>query len=269
MNANDIIKGNPIIMGILNITPDSFYESSRSLEFDAFNKNFNKVINADIIDIGAESTRPSSKPLTEDEELKRLDIVFDNIDLFNNKILSIDTYRPVVAKKALMNGFSIINDIFGGKDEEMLLLASELNAKIVLMHIKGNPKTMQEDVFYEDIIDDIMSYFDSRINRAIKLGVKKNNIIIDPGIGFGKSLSDNYKIINNINKFKQIGFDVMVGLSRKSFLSIDNDNPSDRLVATVVGNAIALLNGADIIRVHDVEEHIILGNILNRFNLRI
>ena len=161
----------------------------------------------------------------------------------------------------------MINDIYGGINEDMLLLAAEFNVKIILMHIRGNPKTMQEDVYYKNIIDEIIYYFDLRINKAMSLGVKKTNIIIDPGIGFGKSLSDNYKIINNIREFKTMGFNVMVGLSRKSFLSIENDNPSDRLTNTIAANSVALLNGVDIIRVHDVEQHIILREILNRFKL--
>ena len=254
-------------MGILNITPDSFYKNSRSMDINTLKQNLNRVINADIIDIGAESTRPNSKPLTENEELKRLDVVFNNIDLFEKKTLSIDTYKPFVAKQALINGFSIINDIYGGRNEEMLRIASEFNIKIILMHINGTPRTMQKNVYYENIIDDIIYYFNTRIKRAIKLGVKKTNIIIDPGIGFGKSLYDNYKIINNIDKFKKIGFNVMIGLSRKSFLSVNDDTPSDRLVGTIGANTIALLSGADIIRVHDVDEHIILRNIINNFKL--
>jgi len=265
--VNNILNDKPIIMGVLNITPDSFYEKSRFVNFKDLEKKSKKIIRADIIDIGAESTRPNSKPLTEKEELDRLNIVFDNMHLFNNKKLSIDTYKPNVARRALINGFSMINDIYGGINEDMLLLAAEFNVKIILMHIRGNPKTMQEDVYYKNIIDEIIYYFDLRINKAMSLGVKKTNIIIDPGIGFGKSLSDNYKIINNIREFKTMGFNVMVGLSRKSFLSIENDNPSDRLTNTIAANSVALLNGVDIIRVHDVEQHIILREILNRFKL--
>ena len=130
-------------MGILNITPDSFYRNSRSLDFNSFKKNLNRVMKADIIDVGAESTRPNSSPLTLDEELRRLDIVFNNIDLFENKILSIDTYKPSVAKKALNNGFKMINDIYGGKDEKMMLLASEFNVKIISGAI---PTKSDEDI---------------------------------------------------------------------------------------------------------------------------
>ncbi len=256
-------------MGILNITPDSFYEDSRSIDFHFLKNNVRKIINSDIIDVGAESTRPGSKPLTDLEELKRLEIVFDNKDLFQDKILSIDTYKPLVAKEAILNGFNMINDIYGGADDKMLSLASDLDIKIILMHIKGDPETMQNDVVYDNVVDDIMNYFDFRTKRAIEFGIKKNNIIIDPGIGFGKSLSDNYKIINNIDKFKGMGFDVMVGASRKSFLSIDDDTASDRLLNTIAANTVALLNGVDIIRVHDVEEHIALRRITNNFKFNI
>ena len=257
----------PIIMGVLNITTDSFYDKSRSLSYDSLKERINKIINSDIIDVGAESSRPGAKSLSVKEELNRLDLIFDNIDLFMNKTLSIDTYKPDIAKKALSNGFTIVNDIFGGKNEDMMLAALENNARIILMHIKGNPVNMQKNVEYKNIIDDIMCYFDLRIKRAIKLGIKKSNIIIDPGIGFGKSLSDNYKIINNISKFKTLGFDVMLGTSRKSFLSIDNDSPEDRLIATICANTVALLNKVDIIRVHDVEENIVLKEIISRFSL--
>jgi len=262
-----MLNDNPVIMGILNITPDSFYKKSRSVDSDNLKQNLKKIINADIIDVGAESTRPNSKPLTEHEELSRLDLVFNNIELFKDKILSIDTYKPFVAREALSNGFSMINDIYGGSDESMLCLAAELDVRIVLMHIKGTPETMQNNVFYQNVIDDIINYFDSRVKKAIELGVRRNNIIIDPGIGFGKSLSDNYKIINNISKFKELGFDVMIGTSRKSFLSINNDNPSDRLLGTIVANLISVLNGVDILRVHDVNEHIALRDVINNFKV--
>ena len=142
------------------------------------------------------------------------------------------------------------------------MLAAEFDAKMILMHIKGNPSTMQRNICYNDIIQDIINYFEKRILKSIKYGIKDSNIIIDPGIGFGKSLSDNYKIINNIDRFKKMGFDVMIGLSRKSFLSTDGDMPGDRLPATICANTIAALNGADILRVHDVDEHITLRNIL-------
>ena len=254
-------------MGILNITPDSFYKNSSCMDVHSLKKKIKRVINSDITDIGAESTRPKSEPLLESEELNRLDLIFDNLDLLKDKVLSIDTYKPMVAKKAILNGFAIINDIYGGINEEMLSISAEFDKKIILMHIQGDPKTMQEDICYDNIIDDIMHYFEKRIDRAVKLGVKSSNIIIDPGIGFGKSLSDNYKIINNISKFKSIGFDVMIGLSRKSFLSINNDSPSDRMISTIGASTISVLNGADIIRVHDVNEHILLNKIINKFKI--
>ena len=252
-------------MGILNITPDSFYKNSRCIDVNVIKNRIKSIIAPDIIDIGAESTRPNSDPLSEIDELSRLSVIFDNMDLFKDKILSIDTYKPNVAQRALENGFKIINDIRGGEDEKMLALASEFNSKIILMHMRGNPKTMQKNVFYSDIIDDISCYFEERINKARVLGIPESNIIIDPGIGFGKTQSDNYKIINNISKFKSMGFHVMIGLSRKSFLAINNDSPIDRLTGTIAANIISLLNGADIIRVHDVEEHVLLRNIIERF----
>ena len=256
-------------MGILNITPDSFYENSRSFEYSLLKDNLKKIIKSDIIDIGAESTRPTSKPLTYKEELKRLEIVFDNMDLFKSKVLSIDTYKPLVAKEALLNGFDIINDIYGGADDGMMHLAADSNVKIILMHIQGTPETMQNNIHYDNLIDNIVDYFNSRVKKAVSLGIKENNIIIDPGIGFGKTLSDNYKIINNINRFKELGFNLMLGVSRKSFLSINNDTAEDRLLNTIAANTIALLKGTDIIRVHDVDEHIVLREIIKNFKMSI
>ena len=256
-------------MGILNITPDSFYENSRSFEYSLLKDNVKKIIKSDIIDIGAESTRPTSKPLTYKKELKRLEIVFDNMDLFKSKVLSIDTYKPLVAKEALLNGFDIINDIYGGADDGMMHLAADSNVKIILMHIQGTPETMQNNIHYDNLIDNIVDYFNSRVKKAVSLGIKENNIIIDPGIGFGKTLSDNYKIINNINRFKELGFNLMLGVSRKSFLSINNDTAEDRLLNTIAANTIALLKGTDIIRVHDVDEHIVLREIIKNFKMSI
>jgi len=252
-------------MGILNITPDSFYSPSRFLDIDSLKEKLSLMAGSDIIDIGAESTSPNSNPVSLNEELNRLEIIFNNMNIFKDRILSIDTYKPEVARKALENKFHIINDIYGGQNEKNLILASDFNAKIILMHIKGDPSVMQKNTHYDNIIDDILCYFEKRIFKAIEFGINTSNIIIDPGIGFGKSLSDNYKIINNIKRFKNLGFKVMIGLSRKSFLSINNDTPVDRLNATICANTIAVLNGTDIIRVHDVEEHIIVKNIINNF----
>ena len=252
-------------MGVLNITPDSFFDNSRFNNLSGLKSKIKDFKDSDIIDIGAESTRPSSKPLGLNDELNRLDIIFDNIDLFQNKTLSIDTYKPEVAKKALESGFSIVNDIYGGKNSKIFALTANFNAKVVIMHINGVPETMQNKIHYDSLIDDIIAYLEKQASCAIDIGVKESNIIIDPGIGFGKTLSDNYKIINNIDRFKRIGFDVMIGLSRKSFLSIKNDTPVDRLPATICANTVALLNGADIIRVHDVKEHSIVREVIANF----
>ena len=264
-NINNIFDNTPVIMGILNITPNSFYKKSRIFNLNDLKIHINSIIESDIIDIGAESTQPYSSPVNLEDELNRFDLIFNNMNLFKNKILSVDTYKPEVAKKALENGFQIINDIYGGKNEKILMLAAEFNVKIILMHIKGKPSMMQKNTHYDDIIDDIIAYFEERIAKSIKFGIKESDIIIDPGIGFGKSLSDNYKIINNIKRFKSLGFQVMIGLSRKSFLSINNDIASDRFAATIGANTIAILNGADILRVHDVDEHVKLRGIINNF----
>ena len=180
--------------------------------------------------------------------------------------LSIDTYKSKTAHFALKNGFNIVNDIKGGESIEMLELVAQYNAKIILMHMQGSPGTMQDKPFYQNIINDIQSFFDERCSRAIKSGISQDNIIIDPGIGFGKTISDNDKIISSIPKFKELGFPVLIGLSRKSFLQYDGDLPSERLAATISMNTLSILNGADIIRVHDVKEHIKTRALISRMS---
>ena len=255
------------IMGVLNITPDSFYDGDKDLLVNQ-KKLSDKMISlagSDIIDVGCESSRPNAKPISEKEEIDRLSKVIDVIS--NDKFLSIDTYKYEVARYALSNGFRMVNDIYAGKyDDRMLELASDFNVPIVFMHMKGNPSNMQNDTFYDSIIDDICYFFEERISMAKDCGISDSNIILDPGIGFGKSLDDNFIIVENINKFKKIGYKVLIGLSRKAFLAYKNDTPKDRLSATITMNTISVINGADIIRVHDSFEAIKMRDTLMRYN---
>ena len=256
------ISSIPKIMGIMNVTPDSFYPESRS--------NCNQSINytqykyADVVDIGFESSRPGANPLTEKDELNRLTDILINISNFH-QTLSIDTYKPSVAKLALENGFNMINDIKGGGANcEMLEIASLFDCPIVLMHMKGNPATMQYRPFYDDVMDELLIFFENKIELAKRIGLKDSQIILDPGIGFGKNIMDNDTIINRINQLKKLGFPILIGLSRKSFLSIDEDVAEDRLPATLGVTALAVQNGADIIRTHDVKDTYKMLSVISR-----
>ena len=189
-------------MGILNITPDSFYDGNPSLNKDLFLKSLDDLNNADIIDIGCESSRPGANPINDEEEIRRLDIMLPYLSSMKNIKLSIDTYKPNVAKYALLNGFSIINDIkAGGESFEIFEVASSSNSQIILMHMKGEPQTMQNNPHYDNIIDEISSFLEHRAGEATKYGISEENIIIDPGIGFGKLL-DNMEIIRKYQNLK-------------------------------------------------------------------
>jgi len=250
------------IMGILNLTPDSFYsEFETSLEI-----RLAKLISSDIIDIGAESSHPGALPISSDEEIKRIEALLPLLSENIRPQLSIDTYKSKTAHFALQNGFEIVNDITGGKSVKMLNIVAEYNAKIILMHMQGTPNSMQDEPVYGDVVDDIISFLEKRCERAVKAGIGHDKIIIDPGIGFGKTISDNDKIISNITKLKALGFPVLMGLSRKSFLQYDDDLPSERLATTISINTLSMLNGADIIRVHDVEEHIKVRALISRIS---
>ena len=246
------------IMGILNVTPDSFYDGSGNSYMNK-TEEFNRVLSqdmskADIIDVGAESSRPGSSRIPIAEEIKRLSIIKNNISSLNKITFSVDTYKYDVAKYALDSGYSMINDIYAGRyDDRIFELSSDRNVPIVLMHMKGDPSNMQKNTNYNSIIDDIMFFLEKRIDIALKRGVDPENIIIDPGIGFGKTLIDNYRIIKNIPKLKELGFKILIGLSRKSFLDINkNIHPKNRLEESIAMNVISAINGADILRVHDV-----------------
>ncbi len=242
-------------MGILNITPDSFYDGTLDLSAKTIQDKYKKIEDADIIDIGCESTRPGSFSIQASEEIRRLSLIFPIIKKNKNKIFSIDTSKDDVAKFALENGVKIINDITAGrKSKNMLSLAAEYDAKIILMHMQGTPDRMQDNPKYTSVIDELDAFFEERVESAIKCNIKLENIIIDPGIGFGKRLSDNDLIIKNISKFKKYCCPILIGISRKSFLQYMNDRAIDRLPATLGVTAIAIKNGADIIRVHDVKE---------------
>ena len=246
----------PHIMGILNVTPDSFSDGghffnsaravSRALQM--------AEQGADIIDVGGESTRPGSEPVPLDEELRRVIPVIEGIRQRSNVLISVDTYKAEVAEQALQAGADIVNDISAARfDEKMAAVVKKYDCPLVIMHMQGTPKTMQEQPFYDDVIQDISDFFVERMNILSKQGISK--IILDPGIGFGKRVSDNLKIIQSFHEFKKLGQPLLIGLSRKSFLGRILDREVDqRLAGTLAANLLAIQSGAHIVRVHDVPE---------------
>lgn len=245
-------------MGILNVTPDSFSGDGIYENIDASVKKGVALVEdgADILDVGGESTRPGAEPVTAEEEIKRVVPVIRELRKLVNVPISIDTYKADVAEEAIKNGASIVNDITGfDGDKRMADVAADFGVKVVLMHIKGNPQTMQIAPYYENLIEEIIQKLKGLVSRAEDKGIKKENIIIDPGFGFGKTFEDNLKILNNLHRFKELHKPILAGVSRKSFIGrILNAEAKDRLYGTSACVSIAINNGADIVRVHDVKE---------------
>ena len=249
---------NTRIMGILNVTPDSFYDGGKYSSVDSALVRAEEMLKdgADIIDVGGESTRPGCDPVSAETEMERVIPVIEKISDELGAYVSVDTMKSVVAEAALRAGASMINDVSGfNYSADMPSVARKYNAGIVIMHMKGKPATMQNSPVYDDLIAEITGFFMDKIRIASEWGIKNENIVLDPGIGFGKTLEDNYRIIHNISEFKKLGFGVMIALSRKSLIGALYKTGEDRLPATIALNTAAVLNGADIIRVHDVKAH--------------
>ncbi|MAJ44284.1 MAG: dihydropteroate synthase [Candidatus Marinimicrobia bacterium] len=255
------------IMGIINITPDSFFDGGKWKSQQQIHSKIEKWVEhgIDIVDVGCESSRPGSNPISIHEEIDRLNIFIPIIKLFPDVILSIDTYKPEVAEYALKNGFQIINDIYGATNNEIFKVAKKYNAPVIIMHMQGKPESMQDNPKYDNIIQNISNFFSERIQTALNFGIKHENIILDPGIGFGKTFSDNDKILHNINRFKSLGYPLLVGTSRKSFLQVNDDIPDSRFANSISSMTIALLNGANIIRVHDIKDSIKVKIFIERY----
>ena len=247
----------PFIMGIINVTPDSFYDGGKNNSIEAAINQVRKHLKegATVIDIGGYSSRPGAKEVTEEEELNRtIPIIEAVLMAFPDTIISIDTFRSNVAKKAIEAGAAIINDISAGDlDENMFSVVAEKQVPYIIMHMQGIPKTMQNNPNYPNIIQEIMYYFSEKINALRKKGVIY--IIIDPGFGFGKTLEHNYKILGKLNNLQLLNAPVLAGISRKSMIyKLLNTSSKKSLNGTIAANIIALQNGANILRVHDVKE---------------
>lgn len=256
-------------MGILNVTPDSFSDGGKYLDEENAIKHALKLIDdgADIIDIGGESTRPGSIGVdTEDELARVLPVIEKILSLKSDVCISIDTTKSKVAEEAVKLGAKIINDVSGGIfDENIFNISSKYNVPLVIMHMKGKPKDMQNSPSYNNVIDEISNYFNARIKKSLYYNADK--IILDPGIGFGKRIEDNYQILKNLEAFKKFNYPILIGVSRKSFLGKSLDVALDeRNNSTIIAETISAMMGAKIIRTHNVKNAIELTKILQFLN---
>ena len=244
------------IMGVLNVTPDSFSDGGQYSDKNKAIERGLRLIEegSDIIDIGGESTRPGSEPIPAEEETRRVIPVIKALREKTETLISVDTTKSKVAQAALDAGADIINDISSLRfDPRMAPLAAERDVPVILMHMKGMPKTMQVDPYYEDVLREVKSFLEERINEAQAAGIKRERIIIDPGIGFGKRLEDNLALINKLHILGELDRPILVGTSRKSFIgNILDLPPQERLEGTIASSILSMAHGAHILRVHDV-----------------
>ena len=250
----------PLIMGILNVTPDSFSDGGRYSDVANAVEHVQKMLQegVDIIDIGGESTRPGADPVNAEEQINRVVPVIQAIREFSDTLISIDTMSSVVAKAALTAGANLINDVSGGlNDAEMLPLAAEMDVPIILMHSQGIPKNMQDNPYYEDVVLEVIEALKERVNTALAAGIKKEHIALDPGIGFGKRKQDNLDLLANLEALVELGYPVLLGTSRKRFMGsiCDVSEPTELVTATAVTTALGVMAGVKVFRVHDIKEN--------------
>jgi dihydropteroate synthase len=252
-----LLVDKPLVMGIINTTPDSFYEGSRFSDTDKILSQAEKMIaeGADIIDIGGQSTRPGSEAVSEEEELKR---VIEGVEAihrnFPDTIISIDSYYSTVVKKSVEAGASIVNDISAGNiDKQMMPTIAELQTPYIIMHMRGNPATMQQNLNYDNVTREVLDFFIQKTGECKKAGI--HDVIIDPGFGFAKTINHNFELLKNLSAFEILDTPILIGISRKSSVyKTLGITAEEALNGTTVLNTIALMNGANILRVHDVKE---------------
>jgi len=257
MRRKLLFRGRTYIMGVLNVTPDSFYDKGKFFDLKRAVRHALDMDRdgADIIDVGGESTRPGAMDVGPDEELRRVIPVIRAVSKRVKAAISIDTRKSRVADQALKAGACIVNDVSALRfDPKMPDVAARHRAFIILMHMKGAPQNMQINPVYGDVVKDIIKSLKASISLAERSGIKKNKIIIDPGIGFGKTVRHNLEILRRLKSFKELGYSLCIGTSRKSFIGkiLGSEDPEDRLAGSLATAAIAAANGADIVRVHDV-----------------
>jgi dihydropteroate synthase len=258
LNNRLVDLSTPVIMGIVNVTPDSFFKGNRFVTQKAILNGVEKMIleGAGIIDVGGYSTRPSAEVITQDEEIRRLSEGLDVIlKKFPDVLISVDTFRSGVASHVVKNyGVAMINDVSGGTlDDLMFETVANLHVAYVLMHMRGTPQTMQTQVQYDDVVSDVLHFMEKRLARLHLLGV--NDVIIDPGFGFAKTMEQNYTLLNKLQYFNLLNVPILAGMSRKSMLTkLLGIDGNEALNATTAANMLALMGGASILRVHDVKE---------------
>ena len=251
----------PLIMGILNVTPDSFSDGGKFSNVNTALKQAKRMITegVDIIDIGGESTRPGSEPVSPTEQQRIIPVINAIRQTLNSDLLiSIDTTSSIVAKAAIEAGVNIINDVSAGlEDPDILKVAATYKAPIILMHRQGTPKTMQDNPYYEDVVPEVINTLLTQIKVALDSGIKKENILIDPGIGFGKRKQDNLALLAHLDQFVALGFPVLLGTSRKRFMGnlCNVSEPTELTTATAVTTALGVIAGVQLFRVHDVREN--------------
>lgn len=245
------------IMGILNVTPDSFSDGGRHFDYSIAVEHAKRLVQdgADIIDVGGESTRPGAEPVTLEEELRRTVPVIEKLAGEFDVPISIDTYKPEVARRALDAGALMINDISGLRDDEMIALAAERSVPVVIMHMQGTPRDMQLNPAYGDVVAEVIDWLDAQAEKAIRGGLSRDKILIDPGIGFGKNLEHNLEILRRLSEFRSLGYPIVLGTSRKSFIGSILDLPAEERVEGTIATVVhGITQGAAIVRVHDVKE---------------
>jgi dihydropteroate synthase len=247
------------LMGILNVTPDSFSDGGEfnSVETALIQAKEMIAHGVDIIDIGGESTRPHAESVSIEQELQRVIPVIEQLRQISSIPISIDTTKAVVAQQAIASGADLVNDISGGTfDTQMLPTVAQLNVPIILMHIRGNPQTMQSLTDYQDVVSEVAEFLTAQVNKAIASGIHRSKIIIDPGIGFAKQAEQSLELLQRLNELKALSLPMLVGVSRKSFMRpiLHQDDPKERIWGTAAACYGAIARGADILRVHDVHE---------------
>lgn len=256
------------VVGVLNVTPDSFSDGGNYMEVDAAVSRGLEMVEegADIIDIGGESSRPGAEPVPIEEERRRVLPVIERLARKVGVPISIDTYKSVVAREAIGLGASIVNDISGLRSSpDMADVIVETGVSVMIMHMKGEPRNMQSDPTYEDVVSEIRVFLDTQAKKAVARGVPKDRIVIDPGIGFGKTVEHNLEIIARIGELRDLGYPVLIGTSRKSFIgSILGTEVDERLEGTIASKVAAVMGGVDFVRVHDVKEVSRAMNLIDR-----
>ena len=264
--GNLVLDGKCHVMGILNVTPDSFYDGGKHFDLADTQKRVDAMVKegVEIIDIGGESTRPGSKPVTVDEELDRVIPAIQYISKNYEIPVSVDTQKAEVARKAVEAGACVVNDVGGLRNDDMIAVVAEMNVPVIIMHMQGTPENMQKNPQYGDVVEDIKEWLQERIKAAEMAGIKRSDIVVDPGIGFGKNLKHNLEILGRLDEFKGMSGGVLLGASRKSFIAMMSGNEKgDRLTGSLSAAIMGVTSGVDILRVHDVKETLSAVNAVN------